>query len=241
MIVAPAAVIELSRISKDYRGLRPLRVETLTLNAGEQLAILGLDEVTAEVLINLVTGATLPDQGEVSVFGRPTSTIDASADWLALVDRFGIVSHRAVLLDALTVIQNLSMPFTLDIDPPPEDVQIRAVALAAEVGIPEWAWAGPVAKLDSAERVRLRLGRALALDPGILLLEHVSAGVPRNQVASLSVEINAIVKRRGIASLVATADEEFAAAVATRVVRLEPATGRLLDRRSGFFDRLFGA
>jgi ABC-type transporter Mla maintaining outer membrane lipid asymmetry ATPase subunit MlaF len=239
--VTPAAVIELSGISKDYRGLRPLRIEALTLNAGEQLAILGLDEVTAEVLINLVTGATLPDRGEVNVFGRPTSAIDASADWLALVDRFGIVSHRAVLLDALSVVQNLSMPFTLDIDPPSEDVRMRAVALAAEVGIPERAWAAPVAKLDAAERVRLRLGRALALDPAILLLEHVSAGIPRSQVAALGVEIGAIVKRRGSASLVATADEEFAAAVAARVVRLEPATGRLQERRAGFFDRLFGA
>jgi ABC-type transporter Mla maintaining outer membrane lipid asymmetry ATPase subunit MlaF len=239
--VAPAPVIELSGVSKDYRGLRPLRVEALTLNAGEQLAILGLDEVTAEVLINLVTGATLPDRGEVRVFGRPTSAIDVSADWLALVDRFGIVSHRAVLLDALTVVQNLSMPFTLDIEPPPEDVRVRAAGLAAEVGIPERAWARPVAQLDPGERVRLRLGRALALDPGILLLEHVSAGVARDQVAALGAEIGAIVKRRGSASLVATADEEFAGAVAARVLRLEPATGRLLERRAGFFGRLFGA
>jgi len=133
------------------------------------------------------------------------------------------------------------MPFTLDIDPPPEDVRIRAVALAEEVGIPELSWAAPVANLDPAERVRLRLGRALALDPAILLLEHVSVGVPRNQVATLGMEISAVAKRRGSASLVATADEEFAAAAATRVVRLEPATGRLLERRSGFFDRLFGA
>ena len=37
------------------------------------------------------------------VFGRPTRAIADSADWLAIVDRFGIVSERAVLLDALTV------------------------------------------------------------------------------------------------------------------------------------------
>ena len=52
------------------------------------------------------------------MLGRPTSAINDSADWLATVDRFGIVSERAVLLDQLTVIQNLAMPFTLDIEPP---------------------------------------------------------------------------------------------------------------------------
>ena len=80
----------------------------------------------AETFVNLVTGATLPDRGEVTIFGRPTTAIDDSADWLSVVDRFGIVSERAVLLDALSVIQNLSIPFTLDIDPPPDDVRERA-------------------------------------------------------------------------------------------------------------------
>ena len=81
----------------------------------------GFDQPSAEVFVNLATGATLPDAGDVSVFGRPTTAIDDSADWLATVDRFGIVSERAVLLDALTVIQNLAMPFTLEIEPPPDD------------------------------------------------------------------------------------------------------------------------
>jgi len=39
-------------------------------------------------------------------------------DWLAAVDRFGIVSERAVLLDVLSVVQNLAVPFTLEIEPP---------------------------------------------------------------------------------------------------------------------------
>ena len=108
-------VVELSGVSKDYHGLRPLRIETLALAPGEPAALLGLDEPMAETFVNLVTGATLPDRGEVNVFGRPTSSIDDSADWLGVVDRFGIVSARAVLLDALSVIQNLSVPFTLEL------------------------------------------------------------------------------------------------------------------------------
>src|SRR5947207_6770885 len=119
-------LVELTALSKDYHGLRPLRIEKLNLAAGELVAILGLDQPMAETFVNLVTGATLPDRGEVKVFGRPTSAIDDSADWLAVVDRFGIVSERAVLLDSLSVIQNLAIPFTLDIDPLPGDVRERA-------------------------------------------------------------------------------------------------------------------
>ena len=182
--------------------------------------------------MNLATGATLPDAGEVSIFGRPTKAINDSADWLATVDRFGIVSERAVLLDALSVIQNLAMPFTLEIEPPPDDVRARAAALAREVGLPEPAWERPVAELDAAGWVRVRFGRAIALDPAILLLEHVSAGLDRDGAAALGAEMQAIAARRTVALVAATADDAFARAVAGRVLTLEPATGRLQGTRT---------
>ena len=126
------AVLEFSGTSKEYGGLRPLRIAALRVDAGDRVAILGFDQPSAEVFVNLATGATLPDAGDVSVFGRPTRAIDDSSDWLATVDRFGIVSERAVLLDGLTVVQNLAMPFTLEIEPPPGRVrQARAEGAGA--------------------------------------------------------------------------------------------------------------
>jgi predicted ABC-type transport system involved in lysophospholipase L1 biosynthesis ATPase subunit len=225
------AVLEFAGMSKDYRGLRPLRIAELRVAAGDHVAILGFDQASAEVFVNLATGATLPDAGEVSIFGRPTKAINDSADWLATVDRFGIVSERAVLLDALSVIQNLAMPFTLEIEPPPDDVRVRAEALAREVGLPETSWTKPVAEIDAAGWVRVRFGRAIALDPAILLLEHVSARLAREEVAALGAGMRAVAARRGIALVAATADDTFAQAVAGRVLTLEPATGRLKEQR----------
>ena len=228
------AVLEFARVSKDYRGLRPLRIAELRVAAADHVAILGFDQVSAEVFVNLATGAPLPDAGEVTVFGRPTRAINDSAEWLATVDRFGIVSERAVLLDALTVIQNLAMPFTLEIEPPPDEVRKRAEALAREVGLPEASWTKPVAGLDAAGWMRVRFGRAIALDPSILLLEHVSARLQREQVAGMGAQMRAVAERRGIALVAATADDLFAKAVADRVLTLEPATGRLKARRPWF-------
>ena len=225
------AVLEFAGMSKDYRGLRPLRIAALRVAAADHVAILGFDQVSAEVFVNLATGATLPDAGDVSIFGRSTRAISDSADWLATVDRFGIVSERAVLLDALTVIQNLAMPFTLEIEPPPEEVRVRAEALAREVGLPEASWTKPVAELDAAGWVRVRFGRAIALDPAILLLEHASARLAREEVAALGAQMRAVAGRRGIALVAVAADDTFAKAVAGRVLTLEPATGRLKEPR----------
>jgi ABC-type transporter Mla maintaining outer membrane lipid asymmetry ATPase subunit MlaF len=224
-------VLEFAGISKDYHGLRPLRIERLAVAAGEQVAMLGFDQVSAEVFVNLATGATLPDVGEVVVFGRSTAAIADSADWLATVDRFGIVSERAVLLDQLTPIQNLAMPFTLAVEPPSDEVRVRAEALAAEVGLPEDSWSRAVAELESGARMRVRLGRALAFDPAVLLLEHASAALNRSEAAGFATHIRAIAARRNLAVVVVTADETFASAAAGQVLTLEPATGRLRRAR----------
>ena len=228
-------MLEFAGVSKNYGGLRPLRIAKLRVPAGDRVAILGFDQPTAEVFVNLATGATLPDTGDVSIFGLPTRTIEDSADWLATVDRFGIVSERAVLLDALTVIQNLAMPFTLEIEPPPDAVRLRAEALAREVGLAEATWNRPVVGLDPAGWQRVRCGRAIALDPAILLLEHASARLAREDVAAVGAQLRAVAAGRGIALVALSADATFAKAVAERVVTLDPATGRLKPQRSGWF------
>ncbi|PYR58183.1 MAG: hypothetical protein DMF91_17750 [Acidobacteria bacterium] len=228
-------VLDLSDVSKEYQGLRPLRIERLVVGHADSVAIVGLDRVTAEVFVNLVTGATVPDRGEVKLFGRPTSAIADSADWLAVVDRFGIVSERAVLLDGLSVIQNLSMPFTLEIEPPPDEVRVRAEELAREVELNESTWTRPLGELDRPSRLRARLARALALDPGILLLEHATVDLPPADGVAFGRHVRQIAARRRAAIVTATADPAVAAAVATQVLTLDPATGRLSERRRGWF------
>jgi ABC-type transporter Mla maintaining outer membrane lipid asymmetry ATPase subunit MlaF len=229
-------VLELSDVSKDYHGLRPLRIASFKVAAGERVAILGLDETAAEVFVNLVTGASLPDRGDVRLFGRSTAAIADSADWLSVVDRFGIVSSRAVLLDALTVAQNLAMPFTLDVDPLAPDVRERAVALAEEVGLPDATRDRPVGELDAGGRFRVRLGRALALDPMIVVFEHPTAELPGQDVAEVAARCRDVALARKTATITLTADRDFGERVANRVLALQPATGRLSG--AGWLSRL---
>ena len=218
-------VLELAGVAKNYYGLRPLRVEQLTVHAGDRVALLGFDGPAAEVFVTLVTGAALPDAGSVTLFGRTTTDITDSAEWLALVDRFGIVSDRAVFLEPLS-----ALPFTLEIEPPPPDVSRRAADLAAAVGLAAFTWERPVADLDAAGHARVRLGRALALDPAVLLIEHVSAGLDAAAARLLAADMRRVAIDRGTALVALTSDEQFATTVASRVLRLEPGSGRLRRR-----------
>lgn len=223
-------IVDLQGVSKSYGALRPLRIERLELAPGEQVAIIGPDQPAAEVLIGLITGASLPDAGAVRVFGRSTADIASGDEWLAGLDRFGIVTDRAALLEPLTVLQNLALPFSLDIEPPPEPIRARAAALGAELLLGSAAHATRAGDLDGSGRLRLRVARALAFDPALVLLEHPSASVPSRDAAAVARDIRAALLRRGAASLTVTADRAFASAIAGRVLVLDAASGRLKAR-----------
>jgi len=229
------AALELTSVAKQYGALRPLRVEQLTLAPDDRLALIGLDQPAAEVFVNLVTGASLPDVGTICVFGRSTLDIADSADWLSTLDRFGIVSDRAPLIDSLSIVQNLSMPFTLEIEPPPPDIRAQAIRLAGEAGLGPAMWNTRVGEVDAVSRVRVRIARALALNPSILLFEHTSATLPRHAIATFGRELLAIVEKRAAAAIALTMDAEFASAVGSKTLKLDVATGRVTDVRSGIF------
>ena len=84
-----------------------------------------------------------------------------------------------------------------------------------------------IGDLDPLSLLRVRLARALAFEPGLLLLEHPTATLSREHIVPLAVDLRRLSERRRLATLSITADGEFAGAVSARTLVLEPATGRL--------------
>jgi ABC-type transporter Mla maintaining outer membrane lipid asymmetry ATPase subunit MlaF len=222
-----AVVVELRRVSKDYRSLRPLRVEQLTLRRGRSIALLGFDEAMAAVLTDLITGATVPDTGDVIVFGTPTAAISDGDAWLKLLDRLGLLSERSVLVDRFTAEQNLMLPITLDLEGAPEELRQRVRGLAAEVGLGADELQRPPGALPPLSRQRVRLARALALEPEVLLAEHPNAPLSADEAPVFAADLSRVIAARRLSSIVVTADPTFAAAVADEILTLQPATGVL--------------
>jgi ABC-type transporter Mla maintaining outer membrane lipid asymmetry ATPase subunit MlaF len=232
---APDAVLALRGVRKQYRGLRPLRLQALTIRAGERVALSGFDASAAEVMVNLVTGASVPDEGTVIVAGRPTDSISDGDEWLSSLDRFGIVSPRAVLLDAATLLQNLAMPLTLQIDPIPPDIEAHARALAAEVGLEAALLERPIAGLDAAARARAHLARAIALGPSLLILEHPTVGFAAGHSQPFGETVARVSESRQLATLILSEDADFSAAAADRQLALNASSGELRPPRRRFF------
>ena len=119
----------------------------------------------------------LPDTGQVRVFGVDTAAIGDAEDWLRRLDRFGIFGDRAVLLDELTTAQNLAITFTLAIDPIAPEVRDRVDSLARDVDLAPHMLGRKVGDLTPLNKARVRLARAVALAPELLVLEHPTASL----------------------------------------------------------------
>lgn len=235
-------VLEFTGVQKQYGALRPLRIQALRVDAGQSVAILGLDRAAAEVFVNLVTGSTLPDQGEVRAFGQPTGAITDSGAWLSMLERFGILSERAVLLDGMTVAQNLAMTFTLEVDPIPPGVRGEVEALARSIGLDTVQLDRPVGAAAPDTHARVRLGRAIALGAELLLLEHPTATLAPHDVPAFAADLRRVAADRSLTMVSLTADRGFASMVSKRVLTLAPGTGALTaaERPLGKVRRFFG-
>ena len=232
---ADGPALQITGMRKSYGSLRPLRIQSLAIAAGERVAMTGLDAAAAEMMVNLVTGASLPDEGEIRVFGRSTVDVGTAEEWLASLDGFGIVTDRAVILEGATLAQNLTMPFTLAIDPIEPETLERVVRLANECDIaPQWL-DQPGGSLPPAVRARTHLARAIALGPALLLMEHPAAALPEAERGAFGSVVARVCEARAMAALVFTHDTGFADVAAQRTLALNGATGELRPVKKGWF------
>ena len=231
-MTAAAPLIEISGVLKHYPALRPLRIAALTVAASDRLVLSGFDAAAAEVFIHLVTGASLPEEGEIRVDGRSTRDITTDTEWLVSLDRFGIVTHRAVLIDAIPIAHNLALPMTLSIDPMADEIRVRVEQIARDAGLDVARIDEPARTLSDAERLRVHFARAMANDPALILLEHPTAPLkePAESEAFGQTLRNAA-SQRGFGFLALSEDEAFSAACGGDKLRLKAATGVIGKKR----------
>ena len=232
------ALVTIQKLTKNYQALRPLRVESLILERAGMVSLIGLDSQASEMLVGVLTGAVLPDDGEVHLFGKSTRDVPDSDAWLEMLDDVGIVTERAVLIAQFSVEQNIAIPFTLQVDPIADDVRPQVARLAEEVGLSAPELQRKVAEASPEIVARVRLARALALDPIVLIAEHPTASLPRSDVKEFATTIARVARQRQLSVLAITGDEAFAAALGGQVLTHEPATGALRPR-SGW-RKIFG-
>src|SRR2546421_11663461 len=187
-----AEMLRVDNISRRFGGLLALDRAALTVNEGEIVALVGPNGAGKTTLFSIITGFLKPSQGRVFYQGADITSLPPH-----LLARRGIARTFQIAqpFAGLTVRENiavgahLSRPARADALAAAEDVA-KAVGLAPMLD-------QPAASLTVAGRKRLELARALAIEPKLLLLDEVLAGLNPSEVRDMVPVIQAI-RARGI-------------------------------------------
>jgi len=219
----PAAAIE-------FRGVffaRPGRVRvlddfSLTVDAGDVLALVGRSGAGKSTLLKLVNRLLLPDAGSVFVLGRDTR------EWepIALRRSIGYVLQDVGLFPHMSVAANVAIVPRLE-RWNADRIAPRVDELLDLVGLPpaEFGNRWPD-ELSGGQRQRVGVARALAVDPPVLLMDEPFGALDPLTRAELHAEFRRIQSRLRKTVIIVTHDMGEAFALADRVGVLEE--GRLI-------------
>ncbi len=214
------SVCELAGVSKSYGGRPVLRDVSLTIAAGEMVAVTGRSGSGKSTLLNVVGLLEKADSGEVRLFGEWAKVGSRGATRL-LRDRLGYLFQNFALIDGDTVDNNLKIAQAYGGGSRTALEGNRAQALQA-VGLPG-VGSRKVYELSGGEQQRVAIAR-LMLKPCDLVLADEPTGSLDAANASLVIELLRELNRRGKSVLVVTHDGGVAAAC-HRTIDLPDAAG----------------
>lgn len=224
MLDAPAT-LELRDLVKHYPAAETVRAVdgvSLTIEAGEFVALYGPSGSGKSTLIDLVAGLIEPGEGSVLVAGRNIAELSPRENADYLLRTVGIVGQPRSLLDGALSWENAALKlWRIDARGAKRRIKPLLVRLGLESRI-EFR----TSDLSMGERQRVMLAQALSTRPRLLLADEPTGNLDSHRTAEVLELIKEVAAEWGTAVLLATHDPQ-AAAYADRVFEMQD--GRLRE------------
>ena len=179
-----AAVVGLAGVSKSIDD-RPILLDlTLSILAGQSVAVLGAHGTGKSTLLKIISTLVQPTSGSLHLFGRRAT----SADSAALRRRIGLIGHQSMLYRDLSAGENLAFFAKLYGLPDPAD---RAARMLRMIGLEDRA-ADAVRNFSRGMVQRVAIARALLHDPELLLADEPFDGLDAPSIESLEHTLSAL-------------------------------------------------
>jgi ABC-type branched-subunit amino acid transport system ATPase component len=202
-------MISISNLSVEFGGIRPLNNLTVEL-AGEVVGVVGPNGASKTTLLNVLSGFVIPVSGSVSAFGQNLLAMPAHqrARWglrrtfqtEQVVEDLSVWDNVAVMLD------------TARLSGRERSAQVQSAIDFVGLSGSE-ARLGQ--ELNSYERRRVEIARAIVGEPRIILMDEPGAGLSRDESAELQSMINGFLKYCG--AMVVLVDHDVSLIAATCV------------------------
>jgi polar amino acid transport system ATP-binding protein len=221
--------ISVSNVAKRFGDRRVLDGISLSVNAGETVALIGPSGGGKSTLLRCLNGLNTFDAGEIQVGEhvlKPVSANGAGATAARQVRRvLGMIFQDFQLFPHLTALQNIIEAPIQVLKLPREAAVERGMRLLQRVGLGDRALAYP-RQLSGGQKQRVAIARALAMEPHGLLCDEITSALDpelKNEVLTVLEDL----KRDGMTLLMVTHEIGFARKAADRVVVL--ADGKIIE------------
>jgi branched-chain amino acid transport system ATP-binding protein len=173
------SILQLEGVSKVFGGLHALDNVDLAVEAGEIVGLIGPNGAGKTTLVNAVTGVFSLTQGRITFDGRSLVGLKPHQ-----ISRLGVARTYQVVqpFPEMTALENVMAPATFA-GGARNSAEARRLAMDSLefVGLEESAEA-LASELTLAGRKRLELAKSLAMNPKILLLDEVNAGLNPTEI-----------------------------------------------------------
>jgi len=210
-------MLRIENLSRQFNGRRVLHDISLSLQAGEYLAIVGESGVGKSTLLNLIAGLDTPDGGRLRLDTDDYARLDDDALTRMRRNKLGFVFQAFHLLPHLTVLQNVALPLWL-LGMAGVTADAPAQQLLDAVGLGDRGASWP-RELSGGEMQRVAIARALVHRPRLVLADEPTGNLdPVNAAKVLALLAERIHAANAMGILVTHSRE--AAATADRILYL---------------------
>ena len=227
------AALVLEGIHKSFGKLEVLRGIDLELAEHEVVCVIGASGSGKSTLLRCVNLLQPIDAGRIVVRGVEITA--AGVDVNAVRRGIGIVFQSFNLFPHMSVVENITLAPRKALGLSTAEAENRADDLLARFGLADKREEYPD-RLSGGQQQRVAIVRALAMQPGLLLLDEVTSALDPELVAEVLAVIRELAAE-GMTMLIATHEMGFARDVANRVCFLD--AGRILEE--GTPAEIFGA
>jgi putative ABC transport system ATP-binding protein len=212
-------LVRLTDVTKQYDddGKPAVTQVSLSVAAGESLAIMGPSGSGKSTLLNLIAGLDRPTSGEVCVGGERVDRLSETGLARFRRRQVGMIFQFFNLLDDMTVADNVLLPAQLA-GVPAAKARARADELLTALRIGSHRDAYP-ARLSGGERQRVAIARALVNRPALLLADEPTGALDTatgEEIGELLLDLNS----SGQTLILVTHNPDLAARYAHRVIRI---------------------
>jgi iron(III) transport system ATP-binding protein len=197
-------------VTKRFGAFTALENVDLDIQKGEFVSFLGPSGCGKTTLLRAISGLDVQSTGSIHQGGRDISSLPVSQR------DFGIVFQSSALFPNLKIKDNVGYGL-VSAGKSRKEISERVAQLLAMVGLADQAEKYP-AQLSGGQQQRVSLARALALSPGLLLLDEPLSALDARVRARLRGEIRELQQRLGITTIMVTHDQEEALTMSDRIV-----------------------